>query len=349
MFKFGGGEKLKSLGHYKIPGVMAGKNVIISTDVVDSGIPLLLSKNTMKKMKVKMDMENDTAEIFGKTVFLNHTSSGHYCIPIDKAVEMNEASVCVVLEDLDHKERYTTILKLHRQFAHPPQKKLIALMKDAGVWKEEFQEDVDKIHTGCELCKVYTRTPPRPVVSLPMASRFNEKVAMDLKKLGNRWILHLIDMFSRLSVSVFVDRKRPSIIIDKIMMHWIGAAFGVMETIMADNGGEFSSEETREVASVLNGRLCTTAAQSPFQNGLCERVHAVTDMMLLKLEEQCPDTPLEVLLCWANMAKNSLQMWHGYSSFQIVFGQNPNLPNIMCDQLPALEGRNIGEALECIA
>ena len=50
------------------------------------------------------------------------------------------------------------------------------------------------------------------------------------------------------------------------MQHWIGAGFGVMEGIIYDNGGEFSSEETPEVASLLNLEVCTTAANSPFQN-----------------------------------------------------------------------------------
>ena len=61
--------------------------------------------------------------------------------------------------------------------------------------------------------------------------------------------------------------------------------------------------------------------------------------------EESPDTPLEVLLCWATTARNCLQMWHGYSSYQMVFGKNPNLPNIMSDGLPALEGTNGSEAL----
>ena len=61
------------------------------------------------------------------------------------------------------------------------------------------------------------------------------------------------------------------------MQHWIGVGFGVMEGIISDNGGEFSSEETREVTSLLNLEVCTTAANSPFQNGLCERIHSVTD------------------------------------------------------------------------
>lgn len=64
----------------------------------------------------------------------------------------------------------------------------------------------------------------------------------------------------------------------------------------------------REVESILNIQICTTAAESPFQNGLCERVHAVTDMMLTKLEDEQTETDIETLLCWANMARYSLQM-----------------------------------------
>ena len=90
--------------------------------------------------------------------------------------------------------------------------------------------------------------------------------------------------------------------------------------------------------SMLNVRLITTAAESPFQNRLCERVHAVTDMMLLKLTEENQSTDSQTLLGWANMARNALQMWNGFSSHQLVFGQNPNLPGIMTDGLPALIG-----------
>ena len=149
---------------------------------------------------------------------------------------------------------------------------------------------------------------------------------MDLKHWDNKWILHLIDMWSRLTISVFIDRKTPQSVINTIMLHWVGAAYGVMKYILTDNGGEFSADEIREVSSILNVEVCTTAAYSPFQNGLCERIHAVTDSMLTKLVDQCPKTSPNILLTWANMARNSLQMWHGYSSYQLVFGTNPNLP-----------------------
>lgn len=344
VFKFGGGTTLKSVGEYDIPATIVGKPVRIKTDVVQSHIPLLLSKNAMKKAEVKLDIANDSAEIFGEDVTLNITTSGHYCIPLNKEVPV-ESIYAVKLAELTDDERHKTILKLHRQFAHPPEKRLIALMKDADVWSDDYRDIVTDVQAKCDVCKMYAKTPARPVVAMPMAKKFNEKVAMDLKKWGDRWILYLIDMWSRLTISVFIDRKRPQDVIEKIMTHWIGAGYGVMGAVMTDNGGEFHADEMREIASILNVEVCTSAAYSPFQNGLCERGHAVTDMMLHKLVAECPNTPVEVLLCWANMARNSLQMWNGFSSHQLVFGQNPNLPNIMTDKIPALEGSTSSEIL----
>ena len=81
-FKFGGGIKLKSLGSYIIPIELAGKKLSLKTDVVDAEIPLLLSKSSMKRAKIKLNTENDTADILGVKVNIRTTTSGHYCVPV---------------------------------------------------------------------------------------------------------------------------------------------------------------------------------------------------------------------------------------------------------------------------
>ena len=129
------------------------------------------------------------------------------------------------------------------------------------------------------------------------------------------------------------------------MWYRVAAGWGVMKSVLFDNGGEFSNHEMREVASILNVETCTTPSESPWSNGLCERNHQITDRMLEILEDENPNTDLDTLLAWANLAKNSLQMWNGFSSFQLVLGQNPNLPNIMTDGLPALHGTTSSEIL----
>ena len=95
---------------------------------------------------------------------------------------------------MDSKDRYKTLVKLHSQFAHPPLKKLKSLLQNAGLWRNEYVDLLEEINKSCDLCKRYTKTPPRPVVGLPMATNFNETVAMDLKQWNGRWILHIIDM-----------------------------------------------------------------------------------------------------------------------------------------------------------
>ena len=129
-------------------------------------------------------------------------------------------------------------------------------------------------------------------------------------------------------MSTFIDRKKPSSVIHGLLTSWC-SVFGFMQGVLTDNGGEFASEEMLHVESVLNVEVLTTAAQSPFQNGVCERNHQVVDAILSKLVKDYPKTPVHILLKWACMAKNTLQMWSGFSSHQLVFGRNPNLPNIL--------------------
>ena len=345
-FKFGGGEKLKSSAHMSIPATIAGKKVFIKTDVVESDIPLLLSKESMKRAKVKLDLAHDAAKIFGQPVALNLTSSGHYCIPLteDQTPVDSVKAYVVSLHDLPDKEKYKKLLKLHRQFAHPSEDKLKTLLIDAGVWTAELQTSLSQVYNKCEVCKIFKQTPPRPAVTMPMAHQFNEVIAMDLKKWKDKWILHIIDVWSRYTMSVIILRKTAREVLNKVLQYWI-SVFGIMRCVLTDNGGEFTSEETREVASILDVKLCTTAADSPFQNGLCERNHAVIDNMLRKLTEDHPEIPLDILICWAVMAKNTLQMCHGFSSHQLVFGTNPNLPNILTAKPASLESTTSSEVL----
>ena len=337
LFRFGGGTVLGSKGSFKIPVYVAGMNLYIVTDVVESDIPLLLSKSAMKKAKMVLDLEHDMVTILGRKVALNETSSGHYCVPITRDMLEQDVFVSIGLESMNSDDLKKALKKLHRQFGHPEMIRLIKLLKGANVWKEEFQEVLTKIHKHC-WCKEYSRSPSRPVVSLPKADKFNDLVCMDLKewKSPKKYILHLIDYHTRYTQSIFIDRKLATTVIDCIMIVWV-SIFGVMKCLLSDNGGEFTADETREVASILNVELHTTGAESPWQNGLCERNHHVIDMILTKLQAEYPKSRMSVLLKWAILAKNSLAMWNGYSSHQLVFGQNPNLPNILQARIPALD------------
>ena len=52
------------------------------------------------------------------------------------------------------------------------------------------------------------------------------------------------------------------------------------------------------------------------------------------LDSKCD---LETAVAWAVSAKNSLRNVNGYSPNQLVFGKNPNFPNVFDNKLPALK------------
>ena len=56
---------------------------------------------------------------------------------------------------------------------------------------------------------------------MPMARSFNEKVAMDLKQFGDKYMLHMVDHLSRYSAACIIDNKRKETIVNGIMEHWV--------------------------------------------------------------------------------------------------------------------------------
>ena len=109
---------------------------------------------------------------------------------------------------------------------------------------------------------------------------------------------------------------------------------------MAYNGREFANEKYSDMCEKLNIEVLKTGADSPFQNGLCERNHAVVDGMLEKLLEDDPNLDHGISLASAVSVKKALAMNNGFSPIQLVTGKNPTVPSV----LTALEARSVSKA-----
>ena len=64
-FRFGNDKVFKSLYRAEIPAQIGRENVLISTDVVETTIPLLFSKGAMKKAGTSIDFVRDEVTMFG--------------------------------------------------------------------------------------------------------------------------------------------------------------------------------------------------------------------------------------------------------------------------------------------
>ena len=351
-FRFGAGEKVQSIKVVRIPAVLGSRKVTIETEVIKGDLPLLLSREAMKKAEMNIDFRNDSVEIFGEKRKLLFTSSGHYCIPLGQHyastnIDKEEVVLYGNWSTYSMEDKKNKLIKLHRQFSHASYQRLEKLLKDAGIVEEDMFHLLQTITESCRICKQYKKTPARPVVGLSLAHVFNDTIAMDLKewKEDSRktWFLHLIDHATRYSASSVIHSKRKEVIVEEIFKIWI-RIFGHPKKVLVDNGGEFDNSEFIDFCENMNIKVKTTAAESPWSNGMVERHNGVIGESVTKIMNEV-DCSLEIALSWALSAKNSLQNFYGFSPNQLVFGRNPNFPSVIDDKLPALEGKTQSEVV----
>lgn len=64
---------------------------------------------------------------------------------------------------------------------------------------------------------------------------------------------------------------------------WI-SVHGPPQKLFSDNGGEFNNDEVRDMAEHFNIEIKTTAAYSPWSNGLTERHNQTLTEILMKVK-----------------------------------------------------------------
>ena len=347
VYKFGGGETRPSKCLVKLPCHLAGRNVSMKIEVVDADIPLLVGNSTLKKAKAVLHIAERKVEVMGTKIDMTETSSGHFRIPIGLPSEVSnqEEDMCLVIqqEELTKKR----LEKLHHYFGHTRVDKLMKLIKGAGRETSETEKWLEEIKKDCESCRVNNNRLPRPAVAIPRATRCNEFVTLDLKEWGegrHRYILYIVDMFSRFTAAAFLTNKQAATVGEAVLAKWVNV-FGSMAGLHSDRGSEFLNEEMTRLCEYLGVKQTATAAYSPNQNGTNERNHAVVDRMLEKMLMADPSLKPEVALCWAVNAKNSLETYQGFSPSQIVFGENPRLPAIYAAGPPGLEETTMSKAM----
>ena len=235
-------------------------------------------------------------------------------------------------------------VKLHKQFAHPTARKLVQIIQNAGIKNKNLEKEVENISENCITCLKYKQPFHRPVVCAPLATAFNEMLGIDLKTWGKQYFLVIVDIATRFCGACVTQDKLSSTIVKGLFLSWI-AIFGPPKKIISDNGGEFSNAEMRTFSEAFSIKLINTAAESPWSNGVVERLNGILGKLVVKvLDDVKCDT--EVALAWAVAARNAYYNHSGYSPNQLVFGFNPSMPNIYNSKPPGLKRVSTSEMIE---
>ena len=341
-FLFGNGGKKGSLGKFLVPVSLHGCRANIVAELVDSDIPMLISKPTMIRAGMILNFVDMEVTVFGKKRAMQETTIGHPIISVmpEGKPEPFQSQVLVMetsqdgeekVRKLSDKEQIKIIQKTHKQAGHPSRRKQLQFLKNSSIdWNPKvLREQLDYLEKNCEGCILKKRAPCKPAASIPMADSFNQVVGMDLKLYHDGTIiLYMIDFWSKFMQARIVKSKKPEDIVAAVLEGWI-SHYGCFRATLHDNGGEFIGAAFTEMCDLLGIEDKTGAAHSPWSYGLVEKHHAVVDKTFESLCRDFPQYKKQTLIQWAITIKNSTTTATGWSPNQVIFGTNPVLPSLV--------------------
>lgn len=96
-FCFGDGNAHRSKYSTIIPIYVAQCRHELYVEIVACNIPLLLSRDTLRRAKAKIDVEMATICFLGTTISLMISSTGHLCLPIGRSLDNSNEETRKVL------------------------------------------------------------------------------------------------------------------------------------------------------------------------------------------------------------------------------------------------------------
>ena len=144
-FRFGDGHECKSMKALIIPIKVGRRKYLLRVEVVEEEIPLLLSKPSMKSLKMNLDFDKDVAYTGNEEIKLSCTTSGHYHLHLTPC-NIDACNITLtVTEGLDIKQKKVKAFKLHRQFGHATEDKLMKLVKNSNVKDKELIKYIKEV------------------------------------------------------------------------------------------------------------------------------------------------------------------------------------------------------------
>ena len=235
----------------------------------------------------------------------------------------------------------------HTLGAHEGSKKLLLRVSRSFFW-QSMKRDIDLFVMTCPVCDRFRRLHAKPRNTLhPVSVGFRgELLAIDLvggkealpsTLRDNRYILVMIDLFTRYVVAVPVVNMNAHTVTNAVLLNWI-LVFGAPRRILTDQGANFESAVFANLCTLWHIKKSRTTSYHPATNGACERVNQTLKRGLQKLLNEKNLTEWDSLLPYLCFAYNtSVHASNSFTPFFLMFGQEAHVPTDI------LNGRAPGE------
>jgi hypothetical protein len=230
------------------------------------------------------------------------------------------------------KERQKLIIDIHTTVGHGGVDKVLYVAHQSYYWPGMDREIQNQVKScfHCQLTKGKPARDKAPFQPTLVQEPF-ERIAMDISgpyhqsKHGYRFILAIIDYFSKYTVLIPLKRIDAETVAIKTFKYWI-AIFGAPQVIHTDRGSNFESELFREQCALMGIHKTRTSPYYPQSDGLVERLFRTIKPLLSSTVRSRAISWCEALPFVEMGLRCSVQATTGFSPFEILFGKSMRLP-----------------------
>ena len=156
-----------------------------------------------------------------------------------------------MVEKEDYVKSESMIKKIYKTLNHKGKEQLIYAYRNAGKLDEGIRKRINEIVDKCEICKKNSKSKPKPAVAIPKATELNSIVAMDVKVMGDKYILWMICACTRFIQGRVLNDKKPESIVKALHRGWCLPYGYPTIGFWSDNGGEFRNSKMEEFVNKL--------------------------------------------------------------------------------------------------
>ncbi|KAK6009174.1 integrase core domain protein [Ostertagia ostertagi] len=209
-------------------------------------------------------------------------------------------------------------------------KKLIRQLSKRLFW-ETMKRDITQWSQECRECLCHNhRHPMIPGLKPIVTSMPYELVGIDILEMGpttsgNRYILSVIDHFSKFGGAYAIPSKSALMVARVFFERWVAEGGRQPKCILSDQGGEFDNRLMQELRSLMGIDQVFTKGYNPRENGLTERFNQTLIQMLRK--KVSAPTEWDTMLPFCVFAYNTTTHEStGESPFYLLHGFDPYVP-----------------------
>ena len=193
---------------------------------------------------------------------------------------------------------------------------------------------LERISKSCKACQLNGKPPERFRFVLHDQSRFNHEILVDIMKLDNGNVLHVMCAQTRYQQGLFLQSMTARACWDSILMCWTNVLAGSPDIIKADAGLQFNSKEFKDFAKSSGVVVEIVPKEAHHKIGLLERYHKVVRNVYNKLKADEPSMDKHLRLSTTFRCVNDSVGPDGIVPTLLVFGSYPKLGLIQSAPAP---------------